>query len=108
VESEQHEHTRLALILRQLEQLNRKADKLMSVITDWAATEQADLTAIATTLNGVVTGIQALDAQITALQQQLAGGLSADDQAALTAIKTASDALVTQAQSISTAPPAAS
>ena len=39
----------------------------MSQVTDWAAKEQADLTAISTTLDGLVAGIAALDTLITNL-----------------------------------------
>ncbi len=76
----------------------------MSQITDWAAKEQADLTAISTTLDGIVTGIAALDAMIVAFQNS-PGTLSAADQAALDSIVTASDALKTKSAAISTAPP---
>lgn len=75
----------------------------MSQITDWAAAEQADLTTISTTLDGVVTGIEALDAKITELQTS--GTLSPADQAALDSIKAASAALLTKAEAISTAAP---
>ena len=68
----------------------------MSQVTDWAAKEQADLTAIRTTLDGIVTGIAALDTLITTLQSG-ATGLSAADQAAPDGIKAASDALVAKA-----------
>ena len=76
----------------------------MSQITDWAATEEADLTAISNTLNGIVTGVTALDTLIQSLQA--AGGqLSASDLATLAQVKTQSAALVTQAAAISTAVP---
>ena len=88
---------------RQIE-TERKVNQLMSQVTDWAAKEQADLTAISTTLDGIVTGIAALDTLITNLQSG-ATGLSAADQAALDGIKAASDALVAKAQAISVAPP---
>lgn len=78
----------------------------MSKITDWAATEQADLTEISSTLDGIVTGVAALDTLITNFQNS-PGTLSAEDQAALDAIKAASAALVTKASGISTTPPAA-
>ena len=54
----------LAAIRQLLEQVNNKVDqveeqelKIMSQITDWAAAEQADLSTIQATLNGIVTGI---------------------------------------------------
>ena len=77
---------------------------IMSAITDWAAQEQADLAAISTTLDNIVTGIAALDKLITDFQNS-PGTLSAADQAALDAIKAASGALVSKAQAISVTPP---
>lgn len=93
-------------LLKHLESIERKQDKIMSQITDWAAKEQADLTAISTTLDSVVTGIAALDQAIQNLQNS-PGTLSTSDQAALDAIEAQSSALVTKAQAISTAPPTA-
>jgi len=86
--------------------LKELGDKIMSEITTWAAAEQASLDAISTTLDGIVTGVAALDALITNLQNS-PGSLSASDQAALDAIQTASKALVTKAQAIVVTPPAA-
>lgn len=77
----------------------------MSAITDWAAKEQADLTAISSTLDSITAGIQALDAKIVALQSS-PGTLSASDQAALDDIEASSSALVAKAAAISTAEPA--
>ena len=77
----------------------------MSQVTDWAAREQADLTAISTTLDGIVSGVAALDELIKKFQGS-AGTLSAEDQAALDAISVSSAALVSKAAAISTAPPA--
>lgn len=71
----------------------------MSQITDWAATEQASLTTISTTLDGIVTGIAALDVLIANFQNS-PGTLSAADQAALDAIQASSTALVTKAGAI--------
>jgi ABC-type transporter Mla subunit MlaD len=79
--------------------------KIMSQITDWAATEQADLAQISSTLDSIVAGISALDTLITNFQNS-SGTLSATDQAALDSIQAASAALVTKAQAISVAPPA--
>ncbi len=83
--------------------LTAKDLKNMSQITDWAATEQADLTAIKGTLTSIVTGVTALDALISQLQTE---GLPPSDVAALAAVKAASAALVIQAAAISVAPPA--
>ena len=76
----------------------------MSVITDWAAQEQADLSAISNTLDTVVAGIAALDTLITNLQNS-PGTLSAADQAALDSIQAASKALVAKSSAISVTPP---
>ncbi len=81
-----------------------KEQAIMSAITDWAAKESADLTTISTTLDGVVTGIAALDALITNFQDST-GTLSAADQAALDGIQAASKVLVTKSAGISVAPP---
>ena len=85
--------------------LKELENKIMSAITDWAASEQADLTSISTTLDTVVSGIAALDTLITNLQNS-PGTLSASDQAALDAIKAASTALVAKSGAISVTPPA--
>jgi hypothetical protein len=81
--------------------------KIMSAITDWAAKEQANLDAISGTLDGIVTGITALDALITSLQNS-PGTLSAADQAALDAIQASSAALVAKSAGIVVTPPAPS
>lgn len=78
----------------------------MSVITDWAAQEQADLDGISSTLDGIVTGIKALDDKITALQNS-PGTLTPADQAALDSIQASSKALVAKAAAIDTTPPPA-
>lgn len=80
--------------------------KIMSAITDWAATEQASLDAISGTLDGIVTGIAALDTLITSLQNST-GTLSASDQAALDAIQAASKSLVAKSAAIVVTPPTA-
>lgn len=82
-----------------------KEQQLMSQITDWAATEQADLSAISTTLDSITTGIKALDDLITKFQNS-PGTLSPEDQAALDQIQAASKALVTKAAAIDVNPPA--
>lgn len=76
----------------------------MSQVTDWAAKEQADLTAISTTLDGVVAGVAALDVLIQNFQNS-PGPLSQQDQAALDAISQASTALVAKSAAISTTAP---
>ena len=78
----------------------------MSAITDWAAKEQADLTAISGKLQTIADGIAKLDAMIAALQNS-PGTLSASDQAALDQIEQQSAALVTAASAIDLTPPTA-
>jgi hypothetical protein len=75
----------------------------MSAITDWADTEEADLTAISATLNGIASGVKALDDLITSLK---GAGLNPDEVLKLAEVKAKSASLVTQAAAISTAPPA--
>lgn len=69
---------------------------------------EANFTAVKQNLTTIATGVQALDAKIVALQQQLStsGTLSADDQAALNQVVTDSATLVQQSQSIDTSVPA--
>jgi hypothetical protein len=81
-----------------------KEQILMSQITDWAATEGANLAAVSKTLDNLVTGIAALDALIANFQNS-PGTLSAADQAALDGIQAASGALVTKAAAIVVAAP---
>jgi hypothetical protein len=87
-----------------LESIANQQEHIMSQITDWAAKEEADLSAISTTLDGVVTGVAALDTLITQFQNS-PGTLSAADQAALDSIAAASKALVAKSAAISTAAP---
>jgi hypothetical protein len=89
-----------------------KGVPLMSVITDWAAKEQADLTTISTQLQTITAGVQKLDALITSFQNS-PGALSASDQAALDAVQAQSKSVVAAVQAIDTsapgsAPPASS
>jgi len=76
----------------------------MSAVTDFAALEQADLDAISAKVDAIITGISALDALITSLQNS-PGTLSASDQAALDAIQASSKALVQKANAVVTAAP---
>lgn len=73
-------------------------------IQDWAAQEQADLSAISTTLDSIVTGVAALNKLIVDFQNS-PGTLSGPDQAALDQIQAASKALVEKAKAISTTAP---
>ena len=87
-----------------LDKILSNQGKLMSQLTDWAAAEQADLTAISNTLDTIVAGVAALDTLITNFQNS-PGTLSPSDQAALDAIQTASKALVTKSAAIVVTPP---
>ncbi len=88
-----------------LDQLIKGASQQMSKITDLAAQEQSDFAKISTSLDGIITGITALDKLITDLRTN-GSTLSADDLAALDAIRKASGDLVAKAAAISTdAPP---
>lgn len=77
-----------------------------SAIQAWAAGEAAILASAAQAVTNLGTGVVALDAAITALQNS-PGTLSASDQAALNAIQVTSQALAAQASAISTAVPGA-
>jgi hypothetical protein len=84
--------------------LEKVKDKILSAIQDWAAKEQADLTAISASLDNVIAGIATLDALITGFQTS-PGTLSTADQAALDAIQAVSKTLVVKASAISVTPP---
>ena len=84
--------------------LDQVKKEIMSAITDWAAKEDADLTAINATLDGIVTGVAGLDELIKQLQNS-PGTLSPEDQAVLDRIEAASAALVTKAGAIDTSAP---
>lgn len=73
-------------------------------IATFAAAEQAQIDAANAALDGIVTGIAALDAMIQAFQNS-PGTLSPADQAMLDGIVTASTALAQRAAAVSTAPP---
>jgi hypothetical protein len=96
--------TKLDQIIATQAVYKQELETLMSQITDWAAKEQADLSAIRGSLGGIVTGIQALNDKITALQNS-PGTLSPSDQAALDSIQADSDSLVTLAGSVIAVPP---
>lgn len=92
------------LLLGKLEQLSRNLKNNMSQITDWADAEQVDLSTVSATLNGLVTGIAALDKQITDFQNS-PGTLNATDQAALDGIQASVKGLVTQSAAINVTSP---
>ncbi len=75
-----------------------------SAIQAFATAEGALLTSIAAALTNIATGVLALDALITTLQNST-GTISAADQATLDAMQKQSQALVTQVNAISTTPP---
>jgi hypothetical protein len=90
-------------ILYRMEIMERK---IMSQITDWAATNQVSLDAISTSLDGITAGITALDTLITNFQNS-PGTLSVADQAALDAIQASSKSLAAKASAIVTTAPVA-
>jgi hypothetical protein len=77
-----------------------------SAIQAFATAEGALLTTISGALTNIATGVLALDALITTLQNS-SGTISAADQATLDAMQTQSQALVTQVNAISVTPPGA-
>jgi hypothetical protein len=102
---DEHQWSReTSLLLEKLEHLSHKIDHNMSVLSDWAAQQQADLTTIASSLTTVVTGIAALDTLITNFQNS-PGTLNATDQAALDGIQASVKSLVTQSAAINVTPP---
>jgi len=78
----------------------------MSKFTDWADQEDADLAGIKDLLNGISSGIAALDAEIAAFNNS-SGTLSAADQTRLDNIQASTQALKALAAGISTTPPSA-
>jgi hypothetical protein len=75
-----------------------------SAIQIFAAAEQATLTSLSTALTALATGVAALDALITQLQNS-PGTISPADQALLDQIQAQSQANLAQANAISTTPP---
>ncbi len=79
-------------------------ENLMSKVTDFAAKEQTDIDALNAKLDAIASGVIALEAKITELQNTVTG-LTPEEQAALDAVATASDALVVKANAIDTTAP---
>jgi hypothetical protein len=77
-----------------------------AAIQAFATAETATLNSLVTALNNIATGIAALDALITQLQNS-AGTINPADQATLDAIQAQSQALVTQVKAINTTAPGA-
>lgn len=103
-------------IFKKLSVIEVKENIIMSQITDWAATEEADLTAIKGTLNTITTDVTGFSMGVTALDELIqsleGGGLSDADIAKLAEVKGMSAglviqgaAVVTQISAISVAPP---
>src|SRR2546426_7808809 len=86
-----------------LKSLEEKIETLMSQITDWAAQEEADITEIKGTLDGIVAGIAALD-DIIIKWQNSPGTLSTADQAALDNVQSLVKDLKAKSAAISTTP----
>ena len=87
-----------------INQILSNQENLMSQVTNWAAQEEADLTTISTTLDGIVSGVAALDVLIANFQNS-PGTLSPADQASLDAIQASVKLLVTKTAAIVVAPP---
>ncbi len=94
-------HNEIKLILFRIEQ---KQDKLMSQITDFAATVQASFDAVSADLDKITDGITALDKLIADFQNS-PGTLNPADQAALDKIVASSAALKAKADAIDITPP---
>lgn len=102
IEERRTNHNTIA-ILKRMEEMETK---IMKQIDDFATAQQSALDSISASLDGIATGITALDTLITNLQNS-PGTLSASDQAALDAIQASSKSLVAKAAAVSTAPPVA-
>lgn len=90
-----------------LAELLKGQKHLMSQVTDFAAQEEADLSAIETKIDTVITGIAALDKLITDLETAIpADTLSPEAQAALAAVSAHRTALVAKIAAIDTTAPA--
>lgn len=75
-----------------------------AAINAFAAAEKTVLDSLVTALNGIATGVKALDDLITTLQNS-PGTITAADQATLDAMQTQSKAILAQVAAINTAPP---
>lgn len=75
-----------------------------AAINAFAAAEKTVLDSLVTALNGIATGVKALDDLITTLQNST-GTISPADQATLDAMQTQSKAILAQVAAINTAPP---
>lgn len=72
---------------------------MASKIQEWAKQQEADLSEIGATLDGIGTGIVDLDKKITELQNS-SGAVTAEDQKLLDSIQAQSKALVSRAAAI--------
>lgn len=89
-----------------LAELLKGQKELMSKVTDFAAKEEADLTAIDTKIDTVIKGVADLDKLITDLEATLpADSLTPESQAALDALTARRTALVAKIAAIDTTAP---
>ena len=86
--------------------LHELQTKLMSVISDMAAKEQADFAALTTQLQNIQSGVGNLQTLIKQLQAS-GGVVTAEDQALIDQMEKVSDSVVAAANAITTAVPAA-
>lgn len=87
-----------------VEDLKQMEERIIMTVKEWAEQEQADLTEIKGTLDGIATGVANLNKLITDFQNS-PGTLSAQDQKFLDDIQAQSKALAEQAKAIKTEPP---
>jgi len=79
-------------LIEAITDLNRKADSIMSAVSDFAAQVNDSFTKIGASVDGIVGDVQALNDKITALQNS-PGTLTPEDQASLDDIQAKAAAL---------------
>lgn len=82
-----------------LETIDRRTKKLMSIISDYIAKQEAWNGRIATGLDGISTDVDALNAKITELQNS-PDAVTPADQARIDALVTAGEALATRVEGL--------
>ena len=79
--------------------LETLGDKIMSVLSDFAAKQKSFNERIGAAIDGISTDIEALNAKITELQNS-PGAITPEDQAALDAIQAAGEALAAKTEAL--------
>jgi hypothetical protein len=95
-------------ILHKLKKIERKLEKIMSAVSDYATRANLAFTNISASLDNIVTDEANLAKQISDLVAQIAAGgsvLIPADQTALDTLAAAGDALATKTKSIADAVP---